>query len=173
MLNMPELKIIKPSDTRWLAHKRCVKAVKENYSAIVLALNNIYEETHQPEALGISKAMSKKSTISAIFLHDYVLPQVVKLSKTLQAVQLDLTIISSLVESTLHTLDDALLPAANWVLELLDDKESLDEVADLNITSADIQSFQDAVGKPFISNLKINNFQSFHISGCSFSIQHI
>ena len=46
---MPELKIVKPSDTRWLAHERCVKAVMENYSAIVIALNNIYEETHDWE----------------------------------------------------------------------------------------------------------------------------
>ena len=76
---MPELKVIKPSDTRWLAHERCVKAVKENYIAIVVALNNIYEETHQPEALGISKALSSKSTVSAVYLLDYV---VAKLSRT-------------------------------------------------------------------------------------------
>ena len=151
---MPELKIIKPTDTRWLAHERCVKAVKENYIAIVLALNNIYEETHEPEAVGISKALSTKSTISAIFLLGYTLPQVAKLSKSLQAVELDLTIMSSLVDSTLHTLDDALLPAANWVLELLDFKESLNEVADLKVNLADIQTFHDVVGKPFISNLK-------------------
>ena len=53
---MPELKIVKPSDTCWLAHEQCVKTVKENYSAIVMALNNLYEETHEPEALGISRA---------------------------------------------------------------------------------------------------------------------
>ena len=65
---MPELKVIKPSDTRWLAHEQCVKAVKENYIAIVTTLNNIYEETHQPEVLGISKALSSKSTVSAVYL---------------------------------------------------------------------------------------------------------
>ena len=40
VLNMPELKVIKPSDTRWLAHERCVKAVKKNYIAIVITLNS-------------------------------------------------------------------------------------------------------------------------------------
>lgn len=94
VLDMSEFKIIKPSDTRWLAHERCVKVVKENYCTIVNALNNIYEETHEPEALGISKALSKKSTISAMFLLDYVLPQIAKLSKTLQTEKLDITIIS-------------------------------------------------------------------------------
>lgn len=37
VLDMPELKIIKPSDTRWLAHERCVKSVKASYSAIINA----------------------------------------------------------------------------------------------------------------------------------------
>ena len=77
------------------------------------ALNDIYDETHEPEALGISKALCKKSFIAAIYLLDYVLPQVAKLSKTLQAKKLDLTVVSALVESVVHSLDDALLPTAN------------------------------------------------------------
>ena len=59
VLDLPELKVIKPSDTHWLAHERCVKAVKESYSAIVHALNDNYDETHEAEALGISKAFCK------------------------------------------------------------------------------------------------------------------
>ena len=142
VLQLPELKIAKPSDTRWLARERCVKAVKENYIAIVITLNNIYEETNQPEALGISKALSSKSTISAVYLLDFVLPQVAKLSKTLQSEKLDLTVISSLVEATLYSLDDALSPAANWVLELQGMKESLEEATGVNITTSDIQTFK-------------------------------
>ena len=83
----------------------------------LLSTTHSYEETHEPETLRISKALSKRSTISAI---DYVLPQVVKLSKTLQTEKLDVTIISSLVEATLRTIDNALTPAANWVLALCD-----------------------------------------------------
>ena len=58
MLDLPELKIVKPSDTCWLAHEHCVKAVKASYSALVVALENIYETSHEPEALGQSKALS-------------------------------------------------------------------------------------------------------------------
>ena len=63
ILDFPELKIVKPSDTRWLAHERCVKAVKSSYSAIITALDyiftaldHIYSESHKPEALGIKKS---------------------------------------------------------------------------------------------------------------------
>ena len=156
VLDMPELKIIKPSDTRWLAHERCVKVVKENYCAIVIGLNSLYEETHEPEALGISKALCKKSTVSAMFLLDYVLPQVGKLSKTLQTKKYDVTIISSLVEATLSTLDDALTPAANWVLALRDIENTLEESTSIKITMDDIKSFQNNVGIPFVSTLKAN-----------------
>ncbi len=118
MLDLPELKVTKPSDTRWLAHEQCVKAVKKSYASIVIALETFYEETHEPEALGLNKALSKKSTVMAIYLLDFVLPQVAKLSRCLQAEKLDLTAISGLVDYTLQTLHESLLPAANWVLEL-------------------------------------------------------
>ena len=68
VLDLLELKIVKPSDTRWLTHERYVKAVKASYSSIVLALENIYETSHEPEALGLCTALSSHSTIAAMYL---------------------------------------------------------------------------------------------------------
>ena len=167
VLNMPELKVITPSDTRWLSHERCVKAVKENYIAIVITLNNKHDETHLPEALGITEALSSKSTVSTVYLLNYVFPQVAKLSKTLQSEKLDLRVISSLVEATLYSLDDALSPA-----ELHDMKENLEEAMGVNISTADIQTFQNSVGNHFVSTLK-GHISSRFCSQDSFSIQHI
>ena len=82
----------------------------------MITLENIYEQSYEPETLEISKAQSKESTLSAIFRLDFVLPLVIKLSKCLQTEKLDLSIISSLVHATLDTIDEALLPVANWVL---------------------------------------------------------
>ena len=86
-----------------------MRAVKANYSASITSLDHIYNESHEPEALGIKKALCKKSTIAAIHLLDYVLPQVAKLSRALQTENLDLSIISSLLDATLHSIDDAVL----------------------------------------------------------------
>ena len=119
VLDLPELKIVKPSDTRWLAHERCVKAAKASYSSIVIALENIYETSHEPESLGLSKTLSSHSTIAAMYLLDYILPQVAKLSRALQTKHL----ISGLVDATLNSLH-ASLPSANWVLQLQDARES-------------------------------------------------
>ena len=125
------------------------------------ALDNIHENT-QAEALGLSKALSNWKTIAAIFLFDYTLPQVTKFNKTLQKEHLDQSIISSLVDTTLHTLDDA---AANWVLELLDECGNLEKATGVKITPADINTFQEKETKPFIPHLKGNISSRFASSG--------
>ena len=68
ILDLPELKIVKSTYTRWLAYEFCVKAVKASYSSIVLALENIYETSHEPDALELSRALCSHSTIAAMYL---------------------------------------------------------------------------------------------------------
>ena len=168
VLDIPELKIVKPSDTRWLSHDKCVSTVKKCYGAIVSALETIYQESHEPEVLGISKILSKPSTLFAIYLLDYILPEVSKLSKSLQTEKLDLSIISSLVDAILHTLEDVLQPAAKWVLDLQEVKEEMDITVGINFNSA----FQNRVTDPFYTKLKeniANRFVSQDVVSC-FSI---
>ena len=83
-------------------------------------------------------------------LLDYILPQVAKLSRALQTKHLDLSLISSLVDATLNSLDDAILPSANWVLQLQDAREELKAATGIEVTHLDICSFQERTGKPFI-----------------------
>ena len=93
--------------------------------------------------LGLGKALTKRHTDAAMYMLDYFIPQVAKLSRTLQNEQLDLSMISSLVNATLHRLDDSLLPSPNCVLELLDDHEQLEEATGIIVTLADIMTFQE------------------------------
>ena len=128
-------------------------------------LDNIHECTHEPKALGLSKALSKKETTAATFLLDYTLPQVAKLNKTLQTGHLDLSIVSSLVDATLHTLEDAITPAANWVLELWEECVNLETTTGTEISCTDITMFQETIAKPFIANQKDNISSCFASSG--------
>ena len=164
VLDLPQLKIMKLSDTCWLAHECCVKAVKASYSSIVLALENICETSHEPEALGLSKALSSHFTIAAMYLLDYILPQMAKLSHALQTNHLNLSLISSLVDATLNSFDDAILPSANLVLQLQDAREELKAATGIEVTHLDICSFQERVGKPFIRLIKDNISSRFRSS---------
>ena len=56
----------------------------ESYTALVVTLDSNYQNFYAPEALGEYKALSKFTTIAAIYLLDYTLPLVAKLSKSLQ-----------------------------------------------------------------------------------------
>ena len=69
--------------------------------------------------------------------------------------QLDLSASSALVDATLHMLDAALEPSANWILQLVNIKE-LAATIGVNISIPDIVAFTENVGKPFASNLKAN-----------------
>ena len=57
VLNLPEMKVIKPSDTCLLAHEWCVEAVKVSYTALVVTLDSNYQNSHAPEALRLYKAL--------------------------------------------------------------------------------------------------------------------
>ena len=94
------------------------------------------------------------------------------MSKSLQTEKLDLSIISSLVDATLHTLEDVLQPAAKWLLDLQEVKEEMDITVGINFNSDDVASFQSRVTEPFYTKLKeniANRFVSQDVVSC-FSI---
>ena len=161
MLNLPELKVLQPSDTRWLTHERCVKAVKSIYPVIVLTLDHIYEETHEPEALGIYKALCKANTIEAVYLLENVLPLVANLSKALQAKNLDFSAISCLVNATLLTIDECVQPSAKWILDLQDLSSNLEAAIGTVITESSISTFLNTVAEPLICDLRDNIVSRF------------
>ena len=71
----------------------------------------------------------------------------------LQTKHLDLSLISILVDATLYSLD-AILPSANWVLQLQDAREELKAAIGIEVTHLSICSFQERIGKPFIRLIK-------------------
>ena len=139
--------------------------MKASYAAIVhvVALDNIHESTHEPEAQGLSRALSKQSTATAMYMVDYILPQVGKLSRILQTEHLDLSLISILVDSILQTHKNAISPAANWGLELLEDREKSEESNRDQHYLCRHHHLPKNAAKPFLSHLK-NNISSHFAS---------
>ena len=61
-----------------------------------------------------------------------------------------------LVDATLESLDDAILPSANWDLKLLECSDDIQKAMGELINTTKIQSFQESVAKPYIACLKEN-----------------
>ena len=124
---------------------------------------HIYETSHEPEALGLSKALSSLSKIAPVYLLEYILPNLAKLSRAIQSNHLDHTLNSSLVEASFNKLDNPILSSENWVLQLQDTREELKAATGIDLIHLDIRAFQEIDGKPFIGLIKdyiSNRFRS-------------
>ena len=106
VLNAPDLKMHKPSDTRWLARERCVRAVRRSLPALVATFEEIYEESGDAEAFGISKILCTYKFVACLYMLCDVLHTVAKLQGSLQSKELDLAIVPVMVDSTIARLDE-------------------------------------------------------------------
>ena len=71
ILKLPELKIVKPSDTRWLSHERCVGAIFRELPALIITLQQLYETSGDAEAYGLSNLLATYTDVaSVVFLSE-------------------------------------------------------------------------------------------------------
>lgn len=54
VLNLPELKVTKPSDT---SHERCLRAILKELPALIITLHSFYEDNRDAEAYGVALAL--------------------------------------------------------------------------------------------------------------------
>lgn len=91
------------STTRWACRHEAVSAVKSNYSALILALEEIYKETTVSEASakarGILMQMKSFDFIFSLNMMHSILMIIVKVSSSLQSKSINLLTAVSLVTS--------------------------------------------------------------------------
>lgn len=93
-LQSPEVKMQKPSDTRWLARETAVRAVRLSLPALVSTFEEIYDET------GDAILLTKYKTVACIYMLCDVLHTVAALQASLQAKDIDLASVPAMVDST-------------------------------------------------------------------------
>ena len=106
VLNSPELKVRKPSDTRWLARERCVRAVRQTLRALVETFKKIYDNSGDAEAFGIAKLMCTYTFVACLHMLCDVTHIVAKLQGSLQSKVLDLAAVPVMVKSTISRLNE-------------------------------------------------------------------
>ena len=65
-MNLPELKVAKPSSTHWLSHERCIRAICKELPASIMTLQLLYEASGDAEAYGVQSILSSFTGVAAI-----------------------------------------------------------------------------------------------------------
>ena len=89
VLAHPQLKMLKPGDTRWLSHRNSVHAIRRSFSPLVTTLESIYEEGGDAEAFGLAKLVKSYNFVATVSMLCDALDPVARLCTALQAKTLD------------------------------------------------------------------------------------
>ena len=93
-------------------------------------------------------------------------------SKLYKQKKLDFSMVSTLVKATLKSLEDV-TPASNWVLELIECSEHIQNATRRTFDTSKIKPFQDNIALPYIAHLQeiiSSSFSSSHDVVSSLSI---
>ena len=114
VLNLPELKIVKPSETRWLSHERCARAICKELPALIKTCQQLHESGGDAEAYGLSVLLASKPVIYGLVLLSEVLDILAKFNATMQSKSIDISRISSLLQVFLAELEGLREATAEW-----------------------------------------------------------
>ena len=157
ILDQPELKVLKPSDTRWLARERCVQAVRRTLPSLALTFQQIYDDRGDAEAYGLAKLICTYKFVACLYMLCDVLHTIAKLQSALQAKSLDLASVPCMVESTISRLQELKdnPSTSTWFIEHDNVFSDPNQLGDYNIvpTEAEKGQFMARIFKPYIQSV--------------------
>ena len=114
VLKLPELKIVKPSHTRWLSHERYVQAIRKELPALIVTLQQLHEVSGDAEAYGLAMVLSSFSGVATIFLLQSVLDLLAKLNCFMQRKATDFSKLPVILENIVSELNQLKRDDAEW-----------------------------------------------------------
>ena len=68
LLNLPELKIIKSSSTHWLSQEQCIRAIRKEFPALIMTVQQLYEASGDAEAYRVQSLPCSFTGVAATVL---------------------------------------------------------------------------------------------------------
>ena len=124
---MPELKVVKPSDTRWLSHERCIKTIVKELPALITTLHQLYETSGDAEAYGVALVLSSFSGIACLIFLSKVLDLLAKLNCFMQRQAADFSRLPLMIDSIQKELKLLIQDGACWCSEVTSTVLKLEE----------------------------------------------
>ncbi len=180
VLNLPELKIIKPSSTRWLSHERCIKAIRKELPAIILTLQELYERTGDAEAFGIQFILASFEGVAITIIMGEILNLVAIFNCFMQRKATDFSRLKVILDCTLDQLKVLKDAGADWCSEVESTVKRLESDYAINVcasvgiarrgsttTTTSLEAFRKAVLIPYVDKLTENIQNRFSDKGVS------
>ena len=153
VLAHPQLKMLKPGDTRWLSHRNSVHAIRRSLSPLVVTLESIYEDQGDAEAFGLAKLVKSYNFIAAVCM---LCDALARLCTALQAKTLDFAELNFLVDTCIADLE-AMLNSPEEATEHIKNIDNLlfTELKEWNLQVSDEMksSFKCGSFTPYFKNL--------------------
>ena len=80
VLKLPEHKMVKSSDTRWISHERCIRAIYRELPTLIITLQQMYEVSGDAEAYGISSLLATYCGVASVVFLSELLDILAKMS---------------------------------------------------------------------------------------------
>ena len=172
MLNLPELKVIKPNSTCWLSHEHCIKAIRKELPAIILTLQELYESKGDAEAFGVQSILSSFEGVATVNILGEILNLVATYNCFMQRKATDFSRLKVILDSTLDQLKALKDDDADWCFEVKSTVEGLESEYEITVCASvgiarrgstsvttTLNSFRKAVLIPYVDKL-IENIRS-------------
>lgn len=171
ILHLPELKVVKPSSTRWLSHERCLKAIHKELPAIITTLQQVFEAEGDAEAHSI---LCSIQGIATIILLGKILNVLATLNCFMQRKSADFARFHIILSSIQEELKSCKLSSAVWcdavtaTVTILETEHGIVVTAPTGMTRrsttstesvSDIGQLQRSVAIPYIE-LLLENIQN-------------
>ena len=112
-LNLPELKVSKPSNMTWLSHERCSTAISKELPPLIITLNS-YDDSGDAEAYNITLVLGSISGVASPVLLSTVRELLSKLDCFMQKKATDFSWLPIVLESIASELEELKQDRANW-----------------------------------------------------------
>ena len=166
VLGFPKLKIVKPSDTRWLLHERCVKAICKELLPLLQTLSQLCELSEDAEAYGIYSLLASVNGVSSSYLLSEVLGALPLLNLFMQRIA-DASKHPFILKSTLDHINSIRESDSSWYTAVETAISNLETEHGITIKGSRgpaiqksppllVQPFRVQVAIPYLDTLKVN-----------------
>ena len=114
VLKLPELNSVKPSDTWWLSHQCCIRAIYRELLALIIALQQLYEMSGDAETCGLSTLLATYTGVANVVFLSEVLDILAKTNASMQRKLGDFRKLPVLLKVTVDQLEQVKEEKIEW-----------------------------------------------------------